>query len=281
MDHILKLLPAWILALVVSSAVLAMSLIAFVFLGRYEGMLSNSLDLSKLMEQEDTLLLVQGKNPLESMNTALQYLYGEEEDSFRIAEAVIDSFLADIVLDDSSPQSLLDTFGDAPFTLSIRQENDGSYAWGFSVPSGGIKESLLIQKLHRGFADRFSLGEIRTRTLPGGTVMQDIIASDSVVLSESEKWREFTILRSTHQNTGESFLTAEGQGITVFANNREVLVSLLRNGLPNGKNTLLLHRSALEALSEVLPDSDTFRFVRSLFTDQDDVLSLSSFRCIP
>lgn len=273
--------PAWIFTLCISTGVLVMTIFAFTLLGHYEEILLKTFRPTTSVVHKGTLFLAQGTNPQKSIDDTLTYLYGEDVDSINISKAVIDSLVTGFFSSDIAYAPLLTSFGDVPFSFLVQGESDGSYEWGFAIASNSVDGSILIPQLHRSFESRFPHAVERTRNLPSGKVMRDIVSSDVAVRSESEEWHEFTIIRSTHEDSNTSFLTAEGHGMIVFANNRELLLSVLRSGMPPGNNALLLHKALFGVLLESLPESDTLRLVHALYTEKEDVLSLSSFRCIP
>jgi len=278
MRHLFSNVSAWILALSASCIVLTIALVAFMLLGQYEGARSKIRSMPEYPISEGTHFFAAGKNASATLSGALAYLY-DDADSVRLAHAIIDSYIANIFGDEISLKFLLTAFDGAPFAFLFRPE-EGKPQWGFVI-ADTADEAAFIQTLHRAFDSQFSPVILRTRTLPSGAVVHDAVATDVAVLNDTEEWHGFTIVRSTHHYSGFSFFTAMGDGMTAVSNSRDILLFMLRSGAPHGENTLLLHRDAFDAFSAIFPGSDALRFTRGIFAGEEDVLSLSSFRCIP
>jgi len=278
MRRIFSKIPAWIVALSASCVVLAMAFAAFMLLGQYEGALPTIYSVPEYPLPEGTHFFAAGKNSSVALSGALAYLY-DDADSVKLAHAIIDSYSAKIFGDEISLKFLLTAFDDTPFAFLFRPE-EGEPQWGFVI-ADTADETAFISTLHRAFAHQFPPVKMRSRTLPSGATVTDVIASDRAVLNDTERWHGFTIIRSTHQYSRSSFFTAAGNGMIVASNSRDVLLFMLRSGAPHGERALLLHRDVFDAFSALFPSSDALRFTDGIFTMEEDVLSLSSFHCIP
>lgn len=227
----------------------------------------------------EAAFLVSGQDPATSLEEGLSFLYFEDNDGKRIAQSIVQSFIQKALGDTISMESLRESFSNAPFLFLLRENEEGKLAWLFS--STVMNPSVLSQNLHHSFLADFPAVSIRTRTVPSGKIVEDVIFDDTALISTEERSYGYTIRRSTHVESGASFLTAEKNGEILLSNDRRFLMEiLLADDLPQ-KSMFFAKPATVGWFAEVFPDSDLLRHAQRMLAQKEEVLSLSSFVCIP
>ncbi len=222
--------------------------------------------------------VVSGMDPFATLDTGFSLLYFNDDDR-RIAQSIVQSFLKAALGEKIPMASLREIFANAPFLFLIREREEGKLAWLFSarlsVP-GDFAENL-----HDSFLSQFPAASIRTRTVPSGKTVEDVIFDEDALISTEERWHGYIIRRSTHAESGRSFLTAEKSGEILLSNDRSVLIEiLLAGGIPQ-RSIFSANPAIIGRFAEVFPDSDLLRHVQGMLAHKEEALSLSSFVCIP
>jgi len=227
----------------------------------------------------DELLLVSGRNPESSVEHLLTQLYGKDTDDRRIADAVLASLTEEVLGEELPLLSTLHSLGDIPFTVMLREDEGGKKEWLVMLSDVGQKNFASI--LHQAFTNRFPRGKLRERTMPSGRVVRDVLIDDEAVISTEESWRNVQITRSTHIASAESLLTGIRGDTVYFGNSRALLLQFIHEKVPKERPLLLLHEAGLFLLTDAFPDSDLLRYARAFLIGKEDILSLSSFECLP
>ena len=84
-----------------------------------------------------------------------------------------------------------------------------------------------ISDLHEIFASKFPKGIVRSREMPNGEIVEDIVEDEQGVSKKSEKIRGFDVIISKHFDTSEAFITAQKENIFLFGND----ISLSRRAI--------------------------------------------------
>lgn len=227
----------------------------------------------------DASFLVSGQDPASDLDDALSFLYYKDDDALRISQSIIQSILERAIGAALSVATLRTTFSHAPYLFLLRERDDeGKIAWLFSARLDVPPD--LSRNLHDSFLSRFPSAVIRTRVVPSGKKVEDVVFDESVLISLEERSYGYAIRRSTHVESGASFLSAEKDGEIFLSNNRSLLMEILLQGAFPKATMFAANPAAVERFAEIFPDADILRYARGIST-KEEALSLSSFVCIP
>lgn len=222
-----------------------------------------------------------GNDAKHALQELLSLIYGEQSDDRRIADAVIASLVREMFGDAVTAGSLLHAFGDAPFFIIVQARQDKSPAWVVSLDATDAVFAAQSQLLHNAFESRFPSISIRTRTVPSGKELRDVIANGGSVDRTEERWGAYRVTQSTEKHAGNSFLSAFDGSKMLAGNDRNLLamVTAKENDL-QADEALFVNREGFRLFSSILPDSPVIRYARGILR-KDHELSLSSFFCMP
>ena len=270
----LRTVSPWVFALLLLLVLLGGGLMGAYLLSKVER--------SRIVQRTDSFpeasFIVSGQDPSVALDTGLSFLYLAADDR-RIAQSIVRSLLKAALGEKMPMESLRESFAGAPFLFLIRERGEGKLAWLFSA--GLDVHEDLAENLHDSFHSQFPAASIRTRTVPSGKTVEDVIFDGEALVSTEESWHGYRIRRSTHAESGMSFLTAEKNGEILLSNDRSVLIEiLLAGGIPQ-KSIISANPAIIGRFAEVFPDSDLLRHVQGMIVHKEEALSLSSFVCIP
>lgn len=231
---------------------------------------------------EGLLFFASGRNPAAALEQGISFLYRGSENQYRLAQALIRSLVLTQFPQELDLAQILNELSDIQFSFLLAKKPEQKSAWVVSLSSLDQKEGENISSLlHVLFAARFPAMEVRTRTMPSGAVVRDIVSTMVPVRGIEETIDGFTVRQSTHQETGELFLSASKGNALLFGNDQHLLLSLLRHPLSGGES-FVVTREGLELFDANFPESDVLRYAKALFAGgKEDRLSLSSWRCLP
>ncbi len=276
----LSSVSVWGTALLCSLLLLLVASLGFLFL-RTQERPTNSLERTEEPSLSGRFFASSGVGAEQKLTEGLKFLYGEGTDEEQIALGIIDGWGKNFFGSGDTLHSFLSEFSGSPYYFVLREGENEHLQWLLSfVPPPDHDD--IIDRLHAAFAERFPHAKVRTRTVPSGKMVEDLVFDEQSVLLTTESWRGVRIKRSTHVESGESFLTVDSRGILAIANDRELLTEVLQREIPMGQNMLFAHRDLLYRYSDIFPDSDILRHFRGMTVEsQDPLLSLSSWACIP
>ena len=224
---------------------------------------------------------VRGADPAEDLTNVLDLLYTEESDERDIAEGILQKLWNDLFGGAISLFPTLDLF-DQEYILLVRENADGLLKWILMLRSQNEKGRLeeLLGKLHDGFISSFSLGVVRTRTLPSGKVFRDIVSDTEGVVQDEWKKEGFKVFSSHHIVSDKKLLHATKGGLVLISNDEEVLENAIMDPMKSGKRSLYAKKGGFERFNQLFPGSDVVSFLEN-GVHKDGSLSLSSWSCVP
>lgn len=271
----LRTVSPWVFALVLLFVLLGGGLMGAYLLSKVE---RPRLIIKSTDSLPEASFIVSGQDPFTTLDAGFSLLYFNDDDR-RIAQSIVQSFLRKALGGKIPAESLRESFAGAPFLFLIREREEGKLAWLFSAQSD-VPEDF-ANNLHHSFLSQFPAVGIRTRTVPSGKTVEDVVYDENALVSTDERWHGYLIRRSTHAESGMSFLTAEQNGDIFLSNDRSLLMEiLLGDGIPQ-KSIFLANSAIVGRFAEIFPDADLLRHAQGMLARKEEALSLSSFVCIP
>lgn len=271
----LRTVSPWVFALVLLLVILGGGLAGAYLLSTVE---RPRLIIKSTDSLPEASFIVSGVDPFTTLDTGFSFLYFNDDDR-RIAESIVQSFLKKALGEKIPVESLRESFAGAPFLFLIREREEGKLAWFFSGQPD-VSENL-AENLHDSFLSQFPAASIRTRTVPSGKTVEDVIFDQDAFISAEERWHGYLIRRSTHVESAESFLTAEKNGEILLSNDRSVLMEVLLSERNSQKSIFSANSAIVGRFADVFPDADLLRHAQGVLARKEGALSLSSFACIP
>jgi hypothetical protein len=214
---------------------------------------------------EDEILSMQGLNIGDDLRWANRQIFGDDEDAAHIASGVMQSLFEGMFGMSVDLQSSLTTVGLSPYAISVHSASGGVLEWVFAVEEGREVDSRqeILHLLKEGFSTRFLSGIVRTRVLPSGNVVRDIVADTQGIEVVEERVNGFSVHTLRHRLSGREFVYAlhagyllrSGKDRLVLSNSRERLIAALERSWQPGYR-LFLSRKGLDLFTALFPESD-------------------------
>lgn len=222
------------------------------------------------------LLFVQGVDPLKDLNSLRSQLYGADEDTARIAQGVLQSFLTERMGTGVSLMSLFGQFGQSPYAFLLKKGDEGSLTWVFAVQSQSSTEEvrLLLDQLQAGVKAHSSPAMVRTRTLPDGRVVRDVVHNPDLLHMEERSYRRY-LVRSMHYGyPRQMWIDAHYNDAYLVSNNAQLLQETIDSGFLPAIRSIKITPEGFEHLRLLFPDSDMMRLIARLTAQKGDSKAL-------
>ena len=174
---------------------------------------------------EDVLFVAAGEHLSADLDRALSLIYTDESDEVVIAKALLHSLFRDVFGDSADLSAILSTLPPSSYSVILQKKEDAPLEWLFNLTISQEESETedLLRTLREGFSSRFTNTKVRTRELPSGREVQDVIEDEVGITDISSIERRFFIRTLRHEESGESFYAAKRGGRLLLSNSEELI----------------------------------------------------------
>ena len=221
------------------------------------------------------LMFVQGLNPMADLQSASSLLYGENENKAFIAQGVMQSFLQERT-GTGVIMSVLDQLGVAPYAFLLRQGGEGQLKWVFAVQSQSNKEDVLhlLDQFQKGVMAQSSPAMVRTRTLPDGRVVRDVIRNPYPMRTVEHSYRRYLVRTVHYDDPLHMWIDAHYKDAYLLSNDTQLLQETIDSGFLPSLRSIKLTPEGFERIRALFPDSDMMRLIGGLVAQKSDSKAL-------
>lgn len=168
-------------------------------------------------------------------------------------------------------KALLARIEGVPYAFLLREGSGGTLEWLAAVETGGEGESAeLLRSLEERFTARLPLARFRSRTLPSGKVVRDVVADPSLLTREEHPSRGYDVTILRHRGTPDTLASARKGGVLLLSDSSPFLrfaLEALGGETPPVSFALTLTRKALTRIAPFLSASSLLHSLRPFLTE--------------